>query len=217
MFRKAVLLVGVLALVVSVPQAQAGKGDWKISVAGGLAAPVGDFGSKIAEGGLGAKLGFVAGPSVDYMVTDNISVGVDGSFTRNNLNTDEQDLLRAAIPDNSFELKYTQIGGGAHIKYWFPMPESQFDVYVVAGAGAMNFKAESKSTDPIYAGKDSKTQFMAHGGLGAGYKVSEQVTLGLVGDFNYVKLDDQTFLITSANGFGVKAAVTFGVSGGGGY
>ena len=209
MLRRKSLLFVVLASMILVPQVWAAKGDWKLSIAGGISAPVGDFGKKIAENGMGAKLGIGIGPAVDYMLSENLAVGVDGSFTRNNLNTEERDLIRTSIPDPSFELKFTQIGGGVHLKYWFPMTDSPISVYAVGGVGAMNFKAEATSTDPQFAGEDSKTQLTAHGGLGAGYKASEQVTVGLEGDFNYVKLDENTFVFSSATGFGVRAALTF--------
>jgi len=211
MLRKPCLLVVVLWSMILVPQALAAKGDWMLSIAGGISAPAGDFGKDVAQGGLGAKMGFNIGPSVDYMVTENLALGVDGSFTRNNLNSDERDQIRAAIGDPSFEAKYTQVGAGAHLKYWFPMTDSPIGVYAVAGLGAISFKAEATSTDPQFSGDDSKTQMTAHGGLGAGYKASEQVTIGLEGDFSYVNLDESTFLISSATGFGVKAALTFGI------
>jgi opacity protein-like surface antigen len=210
MFRKTTLMVGALALMLAVPQAQAAKGDWKITVMGGAAVPMGNFSKKIAEGGVGAKLGFAGGAGVDYMVTDAVGIGVDGMFTTNNLNKDELDLIKAADP--TFELKYTQIGGGAHVKYWFPMSDSPLSPYVVVGAGATNFKA--KGTVLGVAGDQSKTQFGGHGGLGAGYKVNENVAIGLEGDFNYVKLSEADWGsgFSSATSFGINAVVTFGIS-----
>jgi opacity protein-like surface antigen len=209
MVRKTGLLV-VLASMIVGPQALADKGDWRFSVAGGISAPMGDFSKKIGAGGLGAKLGFGVSPSVDYLVTESMALGVDASFTRNHLNSDERDLVRAAIPDPSFDLKFTQVGAGAHLKYWFPMADNPVGVYALGGLGFVNFKAEATS-DSSVAGEDSSTEFMAHGGLGAGYKASEKATIGLEGEFNYLTLDKSTFLISSATGFGVKAVVTFGV------
>ncbi len=207
MFRKTSLFVAALALLVLVPEAQAAKGDWKISLLGGIAMPMGDFSQKILDGGLGARMGFGAGPSIDYMVTDQMALGVDGSFARNGLNTEERDLLRTVDP--TFDLKYTQLGGGAHVKYWFPMNESPMNVYLIGGMGLTNFKVEASASGLSASATENK--FTGYGGLGLGYNVGDQVALGVQSDISFVSLSGIT-----APSFGVKAGLTFGVSGGGG-
>lgn len=197
MIRKSALWVAALALFVLIPSAHAAQGDWKISLLGGIAVPAGDFSKKTGEDGLGAKLGFVGGPSIDYMVTDQIAIGADMQYQRNDLDSDETN------PD---DLKYTQIGGAAHLKYWIPMEESPMNVYLVGGAGFTNFKWDRNT------GSDSENRFSAFGGLGVGANVSDQISLGIQSDFMYVDLKE--FGISS---FGVRGGLTFTLPGGGGY
>jgi len=206
MFRKMSLLVAALALMVLVPQAQAARGDWKISLLGGIAVPIGDFSQKILEGGLGARMGFTAGPSIDYMVTDQVAVGVDGYYARNGMNTEERDLLRSIDP--TFDLKFTQFGGAAHVKYFFPLEESPMDVYVVGGAGFTNFKVEATALG--FSGSESENKFSGFGGVGLGFQVGNAVSIGVQSDINYVSLTGG-----SAPSFGVKAGLMFAIPAGG--
>lgn len=208
MFRKATLVAGALSLVLMVPMAHAAKGDVKVSIMGGLAAPMGDFSKKVAEGGAGASMGFTVGPSIDYMITEAVAIGVDGAFTSNSLNSDERDLVRTGPPaDPDFDVKYTQIGGGAHIKYWFPMSGSSISPYLVGGVGMTNVKAKVTSNDPLLAGEGSDTKFQGHGGLGIGFKGTEQVGFGLEADYHFVSTEG-----SSTQWVGVNAVITFGMS-----
>jgi len=210
MIRKSALLVAALALLVLVPSAHAAKGDWKISLLGGISVPTGDFSKKLADGGLGAKLGFAGGPSIDYMITDQVAIGADMHYLQNSLNSDERDLLRTIDP--TIDLKYKQIGGAAHVKYWIPMNDTPMNVYLVGGAGFVNFKAEASAQG--VSASVSENKFAAFGGVGLGANVTEKVSLGIQSDFTYVKWEG-----TSTPSFGVKGGVTFNIptSGGGGY
>jgi outer membrane protein W len=208
MFRKATLVAGALSLVLMVPQAHAAKGDMSISLAGGLGIPMGDFSKKVAEGGAGASMGFTAGPSFDYMITDAVAIGVDGSFTSNNLNTDERDLVRTGPPaDPDFNVKYTILGGGAHIKYHFPMGEgSSIKPYLLGGAGVSNLKAKVESNDPSLAGEGSDTKFSAQGALGLAFGSGGSVGYGLEAAYHYISADP-----TSVTWVGLTAFLTFGM------
>jgi len=99
MFRKATLVAGALSLVLMVPVAHAAKGDMSISLAGGVAIPMGDFSKKVADGGAGASMGFTAGPSFDYMITDAVAIGVDHSKLRH-LDLRPYRPARARRPDH---------------------------------------------------------------------------------------------------------------------
>lgn len=210
MFRKTTLLVASLALMLMAPRVHAAAGDWMITVNGGLGIPAGDFSD---DNGLGAGLGFNVGADVDYMINDMFAVGVDGSFASNNLKSDLRDAVRDA-GDPTFDIKYTQFGGGAHVKYWFPIQNSPVSAYLVGGAGVSNFKGELEST--VFGNSDqSKTQFAARGGVGVGYKASDRVTVGVEGNFNYVTLDEADWGVSSATGVGVRGMVSFGLRAGG--
>src|SRR3990172_1838143 len=69
MLRKTSLVVAALALLVLVPQAQAAKGD------------------------------FMVGLSFGYAANENMSIGVDGSFTANDGSDDLNSLLTAVATD----------------------------------------------------------------------------------------------------------------------
>ena len=203
MFRKIGLFVAALALLALVPQAQAAKGDWKLSVLGGMTVPMGDFSQKLLSGGLGAKTGFGTGASVDYMVIDQLAVGVDGFYAKNGLNSDERDLFR--LIDPTFDFNYSQVGGRAHLKYWFPISDSPMEVYLVGGGGFSHFKVEAEASGVSASATENK--FSGYGGLGLGYKASDAVTVGVQSDFNFVPLTGVT-----ASSFGIQAGLTFTIS-----
>lgn len=205
MFRKATLLAAVCSLVLLVPMAHAAKGDVRLSLVGGLSAPMGDFSKKLADGGAGASMGFNIGPSLDYMVTEAVAIGVDGSFTSNSLNSDERDALRTAFADDQIDLKYTTMGGGAHVKYFFPMASSPINPYLLGGVGMTSVKI--KATDSTGSIEDSESKFGGRFGVGFGYKTSGQVGFGLEGAYNIVSTEG-----SSLTWVGVNAVLTFGLS-----
>ena len=171
-----------------------------------------DFSSS-SPTGLDASMGWTASPAVDYMINDMFSLGVYGTFGGTNIDKDDRDLIRTAASDPTFDVKYTQMGGGVHGKYWFPMQNSPVNVYLLAGAGMTNFKAKAESSDPLVAGDESKSGFSGLGGIGAGYKVGETATVGVEGDYNFVSLKKDDFGVSSAPSFGVMGVVTFMMKG----
>ncbi|MBI1795522.1 MAG: outer membrane beta-barrel protein [Candidatus Eisenbacteria bacterium] len=216
MFRKATLLSVLASLALLAPMAHAAKGDVKITLGGGAGIPMGDFSKKVADGGAGGSLGFTSGLAVDYMVTSAVAIGVDGNYTSNNLNSDERDLVRTGPPaDPTFDVKYTQIGGGAHVKYWFPMTGSKLAPYVVGGAGVTSIKGKITSNDPTLAGETSKSKFGGHGGLGVSYQASEMVGVGVEATYHFISTDKADFGTSSIQWVGVSAAVTIGMAKGG--
>lgn len=199
MFRKTTLLVGALALMLVAPQAHAAAGEWTIGLNGGVASPLGDF--KDA-----AKLGFMGGVSFDYMVTENMALGADGSFISNKGSDLLNDglTLAAGVPTTA---KFTMMQGGAHLKYMFPMAsESSMSPYVVGGLGIYNMKSKVESTNALFTGDVSESKFGARGGLGFMYKTSEKVGIGVEGNFHWINTD-----ITSTQFIGVQAGVTIGM------
>ncbi len=217
MFRKMSLVVAALALMVLVAQAQAAKGDWIVGLNAGTGIPISDY--KDA-----AKVGFMGGVSFGYAATENVSIGVDGSFTANDGSEDFDAALTAVatslgpdgLPGTSDDGtssgavtgKFNLLQGGAHAKYMFPMAEeSKISPYVLVGAGVYNFKTKTESSNATYTGDVSENKFGARGGLGLGYKASENVTVGVEGAFHYINTD-----ISSTQFIGLQAGVSIGLS-----
>ena len=199
MSRKMTLWVGVLALVLVASQAQAGVGEWMVNLNGGIASPLGDYKDL-------AKLGFMGGVGFDYGVSENLALGVDGSFISNG-GSDEFKALLTAGAGADVTASWSMLQGGAHVKYMFPMAsESSIAPYVVAGAGIYNVKNKLESTNALYNGDGSESKFGARGGLGLMYKTSEKVGIGLEGTFHWINTD-----VTSTQFIGVQAGVTIGM------
>ena len=177
MFRKCTVLVGVLALLLVVPQAHAAKGEWMINFNGGTGIPLSSF--KDA-----AKLGFMGGVGADYMVTEALAIGVDGSYMTNS-GSDALEAALTAIAGVPVTAKFNTINGGAHAKYMFPMSgEGKISPYVVGGAGMYNFKAKIESGG--VSADNSENKVGGHGGLGFLYKASDKVGVGLEGAFHLI-------------------------------
>lgn len=206
MFRKTSLLAGALALMLVVPQAHAAQGDWILGLNGGTSIPIGDF--KDA-----AKLGFLGGVGVGYAVTENVVLGVDGSFVSNKGSDLLNDGLTAVATfvegtPTTVTGKFTMIQGGAHLKYMFPMgAESAMSPYVVVGAGVYSNKFKTESSNSTYAGDATESKFGGHGGLGLNYMTSEKVGIGVEGAFHYINTD-----IVSTQYVSLQAGVTINMS-----
>jgi outer membrane protein W len=150
-------------------------------------------------------MGYTVGPSVDYMVTEAVAVGVDGAYTSSNMKSADQDELRIDTGLSDLTIKYSSIGGGAHVKYFFPMANGPINPYLIGGAGATNFKV--KGTSSGVSSDVSSTKFGGHGGVGFGYKSSGQVGFGLEADYNVVSTEG-----SSTQWVGINAVVTFGLA-----
>lgn len=206
MIRKTTLLIGALALMLAATQAQAATGDWTLGLNGGTSIPLSDFKDV-------AKVGFLGGVSIGYSVTDNVTVGADGSFLSNSGSDLLNDGLTAVATliegtPTTVTGKTTMIQGGAHLKYMFPMAaESAVSPYVVLGAGVYNVKLKTESANPTYAGDTSESKFGGRGGLGINYMASEKVGIGLEGAFHVINTD-----VVSTKLISLQAGVNIGLS-----
>jgi len=204
MFRKASLLVAVLAVMAVVPQAHAAKGEWNIGLNAGTGIPISDY--KDA-----AKLGFMGGVGFDYMATENFAVGVDGSFTSNS-GSDDLEAGLTTLAGTPVTAKFTLLQGGAHARYLFPMAsESSISPYILGGAGIYNVKAKLESSNASYNGDDSSSKFGVRGGLGLMYKTSEKVGIGVEGAFHWINTKDDATGATATQFIGLQAAVSIGM------
>ncbi len=204
MFRKASLLVAVLAAMVLAPQAHAAKGEWAIGLNAGSGIPISDY--KDA-----AKLGFMGGVGFDYMATESFAVGVDGSFTSNS-GSDDYEAFLATGAGTPVTAKFTLLQGGAHARYLFPMAsESSISPYILGGLGVYNVKEKQESTNAAYNGDESSSKFGVRGGLGLMYKTSEKVGIGLEGAFHWINTKDDATGQTATQFIGLQAAVSIGM------
>lgn len=214
MHRKTAVLVGALALILAAPQAHAAAGEFTINLNGGIATPISDY--KDA-----AKLGFMGGVGFDYMATENLGVGIDGSFISNKGSDELNTLLSGGPPDGAgvpAEAKFTLLQGGAHLKYLFPMAaESSISPYVIGGLGIYNVKGKVESSNTAFndAYEGSESKFGLRGGLGLMYKTSEKVGVGVEGAFHWINTKEDataTSPATTATQFiGIQVGVSIGM------
>lgn len=200
MHRKTALLVGMLALMLVAPQANAAKGDWLLNLNAGTGIPVGDYKDD-------AKLGFLGGVGLGYGMSESISLGVDGSYITNS-GSDQLESDLSGLAGTPVTGKFELIQGGVHLKYLFPMAaESSMAPYLVAGAGVYNVKSKLESSNSLYNGETSDSKFGARGGLGINYKTSDKVGIGVEGVYNWIDTE-----ISSTQYIGVTAGVTINMS-----
>ena len=173
MFRKSTLLVAALALLLVAPQAHAAaKGDVSIGVGGGALIPLSEFKDS-------SKLGFLGGLDVDYMVTEAVSVGVDGMYSKNDI---KDDFATANGIDKGNTSFFT---GSGHLKYMFPMAsESKIMPYVTAGGGVYHIKAEATASGVTASASENK--FGGHGGAGVSFKAGSSLNVDVQGLFHVV-------------------------------
>src|SRR5262245_50106455 len=201
MLKKTAMWASVLALLVVVPQAWAGVGEWSINLSGGMAAPMSDFKDAV-------KTGYVFGVGAEYGLKPNLALGIDGSFLSNSAtDASEADLSLAA--GTTVTAKADILQGGAHLKYMFPMAaESKMAPYLIGGAGVYNVKGKVESSNTVFndAAESSDTKFGARGGIGLMWKTGPKMGIGIESDYNWINTD-----VTSTQYIGVRAGITIGM------
>jgi opacity protein-like surface antigen len=102
---------------------------------------------------------------------------------------------------------------GLHGKYFFPMKHSKVSPCLLVGAGFHSVKGKVTFMGVSNDSTESRPGFKV--GLGAGWKASPMVTIGLEANYNYVATGKNKALtqdISSINWMDVRAAVTFSPS-----
>lgn len=216
MFRKHSLLLAALALALAAPVAHgASAKTFVVNVHGGASLPLGDFKD---ENQLNAKTGYLFGGGFDYMLTEMFAIGLDGSYGKNK-GGDEGTVFDLGGGDELFvdEDKMTIRQLGAHAKWLFPT-QSPLSPYALISLGAYNVKDKLTWTETI--GGTSTTYEAQYGygtriggkiGLGATYKATETVGIGIEGDFNFISEDDAQNVTGSSSlrYASVRAGVSF--------
>ena len=223
-WNRSLVLVAAL-IVVTAPAARAAAAKTvMIHLNGGISLPTGDFGSTDLRDTDGltvfdARTGFQIGGGVEYMITDAIAVGVDGSFNRNKAGA-EGDTLDLGSGD-AYERdkdEYTTIQFGVHAKWMFPMEGRPISPYALIGFGAYNTKEELTETYTLIGVTSTSTREYKLGtrfggklGVGATYKATEQVGISIEADYNFISQDEAKAGVSSLTYAGVHAGVTFNI------
>jgi len=142
------------------------KGTAGISVGGGLTVPTGKLADK-NEANMGA--GWLVNGGLDYFVTKDIGIGVDGSYTTM-ANKDDSDL----------KAKTAQFG--VHGRYLVPSG-GPLVPYLQLGLGMYNRKIEYRFSGTSFSVSDTKAGL--NGGVGVGYKVNDWIGLGVSGAYHF--------------------------------
>ena len=162
---KKLLILGVtlafLAALAAGVSATERKGMFGADLGGVLTLPTGDFGNVF-------KMGWKAGGSVGYFVTDQIQLGATGAYSQNKV--DDTTLA----PTGS---KFNILQFGAFGKYMFKMQNDKIAPYLKAGVSMYNGKSS-------VTGATSNTDFGINGGLGVGFAVSPTASVFVEGAYH---------------------------------
>ena len=222
MFRPRVFRIGSLAtmaalLVLPAPAVHAAVAkSVMIHLNGGISLPTGDFGDANL---FDAQTGYQIGGGADYMITEKFAVGVDGSFNKNKHGAEGESIDLGGGDTYTLDKdRFTTIQFGAHAKWMFPMQNGPIGPYALVGLGAYNFKeawtetftvggtATTSSGDYKYG-----TRFGGKLGLGAVYKATETIGIGIEGDYNFVSQDKADAGTSSLQYAGIHGGVTFNI------
>jgi len=214
-----------LALLVLSLGSRAFAASWSFGVTGGAGLPTGDLADE-QKGN--ATTGFQVGGLVGYAVNEKFSFGVDGSYVQNK-NDDEGktvtgfdlsdfDPTLTGTADVKFDkLKYNTVQIGAHAKYMFPMQNSPLAPYALVGLGVYNTTFKAELTETGSGAKHSEdfkfdTKFGGKVGLGAMWKASPTVGVGLEANYNFISEDKDKTGFDSGQYVDVHAGVTYTIA-----
>lgn len=205
MILKTTLLAGALALTLVATPAQAAAGEWVLGLHGGTAMPSGDYGDF-------AKVGLMGGGSFGYAVSENVCVGVDGSFTANSAKDAINQVLTAAATliqgaPTIVKAKVDFVQAGAYARYTYRLQGRNTAPFAVIGAGLYNVKTKLESPNENYASEVTETKFGGRAGLGLSFKAGEAVSIGVEGTYHHIATD-----VASKQFIGLEAGVTINLS-----
>jgi len=206
MRKLAVVLFAVGSLCLMAFPAFAAKGDLAFGVNGGLAMPMGCLADE--NDGADMKMGPEFGIGLDYFITKDLALGVDGSY-----------VMMTANEDSDVKAKTMQFG--VHGKYFVPTG-GQFLPYLNLGVGMYNRKVEFSDAVAEYLELDesslSDNKVGINAGVGVEYKVTPTVGIGVLGAYNYTigewkpevnGTEPDEALLDDWNYISFKGAVTF--------
>lgn len=194
--RKTSVLVTAVAMLAVASMAQAMtmtpgtgmKGSWFIGPMGGLTMPVGDLSKDFnttssTEFGADQGMGFNIGGLLDYALTDQIGIGIDGAYNTTKSKDD--------IPDApGVSLKATTTSFGAHAE-WFLPTGGKVLPYLGAGVGYYNKKFKSDGASPEIEAK--KGGIGVNGGVGVALMASPSMGFGVDARYHWTPKDSFDF------------------------
>jgi len=201
-------IAAAVAMAAEAPVGENMKGQVTVGVQGGVVVPTGalakDFNAEAVTsdeiGGFQGKMGFTGGLNVDYFITKEFALGLDGSYS-----TFKSDYAHAG------DAKATTLQFGLHGKYLIPTG-GPLVPYVFVGAGLYN----AKITDIPDTEDLSQSKFGMNGGVGAAYKINDMVSVGLNGAYHYAFSEfkpeiegEKVTVLDDWNFITFNAAVTF--------
>ena len=192
-----------------------------IGLDGGLAVPGGKFADRDR---FNAASGYQFGGSLEHMITPKIGLGVDGSYVKNPRNKADADPTVASIED-----EYTTVQFGVYARLFLFMAGSPHGLWALIGVGGYSLTEKwtvtyDNGAPPSNDEGNDKTGVRPGGkiGLGANFKLSKQMSVGVGADYNLISLNadktDENFEfadfqkdVSSFQYFGIRAGVTYHV------
>ena len=167
----AVLCVSSMAYAKTMTPGEGVKGSWFIGPIGAVSQPLGDLSDK-DKGNFGT--GFDVGGLVDYMLTDQIGLGVDGAFN----SSSNKDV-------SAFKAKTTNFG--AHGE-WFIPTGGKVMPYLGAGVGFYNRKLEFSSGGSNINVTNGSVG--VNGGVGLGIPLAPNIGIGVDARYHWTPSTD---------------------------
>ncbi len=137
-----------------------------INVGGGLSVPTGTLADQ-SEANMGS--GWLVNGGLDYFITKDIGIGVDGAYTAMS-NKDDSDL-KAKTAQYGVHGRYLVPSGGPLVPY------------LQVGVGMYSRKIEYKPSGVAFAVSDTKAG--VNGGVGVGYKLNGLIGIGVSGAYHF--------------------------------
>jgi opacity protein-like surface antigen len=186
------VLLALVSLSFLALPALAAPGEITFGLTGGMTVPMGDYGDATKSGATGGVFG-------DYMLSDMFAVGLDAAYSQN-----KGKDLPAGV-----DAKVTILQFGAHVKLVPPMKDMPISPYLQVGAGLYNGKTEVSAG--VFSSDTTVNKFGFNVGVGADYKVSPMVGVGLFGAYHNVTdaFEDENGDTKSATYVAVGVKVSF--------
>ncbi len=148
------------------------KGVIGITVGGGLTVPTGDLAKEDNTFNVKFKMGYDVGGGIEYFLTKDIGIGVDGTFGS----------MKADLPSGvTGDIKAKTIQFGLHGKYLIPTGGPVVP-YLQLGLGMYNRKIEASEGGVSVDFSDTKPGLNA--GVGVGYKINDMIGIGVNGAYH---------------------------------
>lgn len=187
--RRVAILSALAAVILLAPGAARAQ-SFTFGLTGGVAAPTGDFGDVY-------KNGFMGGAFGDFWMNNNLGIGLDVLYSKNDAESGFGDRSLTLIPIT------------AHAKLAFTPQSAMVTPWVQGGAGMYNLSSKVETITGSSTSSDTKFGF--HFGGGLDFRTMPTFGVGLAAMYHIVP--DGLASGTSANWFTAGVNVTFNTTG----